>query len=189
MIIVRGKLVSPEVLQSYFACELTMCKGACCWEGEFGAPLDEEELDQIETVAPVVYPYLPRTGKALLDAEGPVTYYRERGFHGTTLAANGACVFMIWEDGSAKCSIERAYEDGRTGFRKPVSCHLYPIRIERDDQTGFETLRYDRWDICSPACQTGMRRHIKLLDFVREGLSRKYGEEFFDELQAISADY
>jgi hypothetical protein len=187
MLIIQDILVSDEVLQSYFACNLEACRGACCWEGDWGAPLESEECHTLESIFDSIKPYLSQEGIAAIDSAGPYVYYEEPGEFGTTLRADGACVFMTHDEaGIAQCGIERAYQTGATDFPKPISCHLYPLRVSRNRKTGFEALNYDQWDICSAACDRGRREKIPLFQFVEKALKRKYGEEFFEELEAAA---
>jgi len=151
MIIVQDILVSDDVVEKQFMCNLSACKGACCWEGDFGAPLDAEEMKTLDTYYEKIVPYLTTDGKAAIRKQGKYIYYEEPEEYGTPLLENsGACAYLNYnKDGVAQCSIEQAYHDGVIDFIKPISCQLYPIRIEKDKRTDFEALNYDRWDICS----------------------------------------
>ncbi len=187
MFIIQGTVVSEDILEYAFLCNLEACKGACCWEGDYGAPLNAEELQTLERIYGDVRPFLTETGRQVLEKEGLYVYYREPKEFGTPLVDNGPCAYLTYEDnGIAKCGIETAYRAGATDFQKPISCHLYPIRISEDDQTGIETLVYDRWEICSPACTLGAQLQMPLYRFVREALLRKYGQDFYDELEAAA---
>ena len=164
---------------------MNACKGACCWEGDYGAPLEEGEIDLLAEEYQHIRPYLTEEGKNVLDTTGSSVYYEEDKIMGTPLVKSGACAFMtIDELGIASCGIEQAWRDGQTTFRKPISCHLYPIRIEKDHFAAFETLRYDRWNICSAACTKGKAEKIKVFEFAKEALIRKYGTDWYDELCA-----
>ncbi len=182
-------LVSDDVVSQQFLCNLDACKGACCWEGDFGAPLDEAELPVLEQIYEAVKSYLLPEGRAAIEANGPYTYFKEPEEYGTTLLENGACAFMVYDsDGVAKCGIEQAYKDGATDFKKPISCHLYPIRVLKNEPAGFEALNYDRWDICSAACEKGQAHQLPVYQFVREAIVRKYGEAFYEQLHAAAID-
>lgn len=189
MVIVQDKLVSEDVLTEQFACNLNACKGACCWEGDFGAPLDTAELHTLEHIFDEIKPFLTPEGLAVIEEEGPFVYYDEAKEYGTPLLKNGACVYLTRDKntGIAKCGIEQAYEAGKTDFLKPISCHLYPIRIKEDKKTNFEALNYDRWDICSAACEKGKQEKIAVYEFGKNALIRKYGEAFYDELAAAAS--
>jgi len=187
MLIVKDILVSDEIVEEQFICNLKACKGACCWEGDWGAPLERAELKILEQIYEHVAPYLSEEGKAVIKEEGLFTYYEEPQEYGTPLLKNGACVYMTYDElGMAKCGIEQAYLAGATDFKKPISCHLYPIRVNADEKTGFEALNYDEWDICSAACQLGKKEQVPVYRFVKEALVRKYGEDFYEELDMIA---
>lgn len=186
MIAIDHILISDEVVQAQFVCELNACKGACCWEGDFGAPLEEEEKALLEAVFLDIRPFLRPEGVEVLEREGRYQFFKEKkekGFFGTTLMQDGACAYLTFgEDGIAQCGIEKAWAAGATEFRKPISCHLYPVRVKREEKTGFEALNYDRWDICSAACDNGARLKVPLYQFLREALIRKYGSDFYEAL-------
>lgn len=184
MLIVDGKIVSEALFSNRFQCEISKCKGACCIEGDMGAPLEEAEVETIRDLMPILKPRLPKAGQNALDATGPAVQYKELKGMGTTLREDGACAFVkINERGVATCGIEEAYFEGLTSFRKPISCHLYPIRIEEGPQGIFEALNYDKWDICAPACAAGEKNNIKMYEFARDALIRKYGEAFYGALE------
>jgi len=175
------------VVKKLFLCNLNACKGACCWEGDWGAPLEKEELDILEKIYEVVAPYLTAEGRKVIAEKGKYVYYEEPAEFGTTLLKNGACVFMTKDkNGIAKCGIEQAYLDGKTDFKKPISCHLYPIRVSKDEEIGFEALNYDSWDICSAACELGKKEQLPVYKFLKDAIVRKYGEDFYEELDAAA---
>ncbi|NBB89446.1 MAG: DUF3109 family protein [Bacteroidetes bacterium] len=184
MVIVDGKIVSDMLFSHHFLCAVDKCKGACCIEGDMGAPLEEEEIQTLKNLLPMLNPRLPKAGQEAL-ADGHVAvWYEEMKAKGTPLRSDGACAFVrISEEGIATCSIEEAWQEGLTDFRKPVSCQLYPIRVEQGPEGGFEALNYDQWDICAPACQQGTERKIKVYEFAREAIIRKYGAPFYGALQ------
>ena len=156
MLIIDGKVISPEIFQEEFVCNLNACKGACCWEGDFGAPLELEELDILEKIYINIKPFLTPEGIKAIEDQGVAVYNSEEKEYGTTLVDNAACAYLIYEgNGIAKCGIEKAYEAGVIDFPKPISCHLYPIRVEELDNSSFQKLEYDRWEICSAACTKG----------------------------------
>jgi hypothetical protein len=184
MIIIDEILVSDEVVEEAFACNLSACKGACCWEGDYGAPLEEEEKEILVEIFQEVRPFLREEGIRAIEENGPYTWYEKAEEYGTTLVEGGACAFLTYDkNGIAKCGIEKAYEEGATSFQKPISCHLYPIRIKQEPALGLEILNYDRWDICSAACEKGKAEKIPLYLFVKGALIRKYGVAFFKRLQ------
>lgn len=188
MLIIDSKVISPELFKEEFVCNLNACKGACCWEGDSGAPLETEELDVLENIYEKVKPFLRPEGIAAIEKQGVAVYVpEERGF-GTTLIDNAACAYMTYEDnGTAKCGIEKAYEADAVDYPKPISCHLYPIRVEQLDNSSFEKLEYNRWDICSAACENGAKLNVAVYKFVKGPLIRKYGEEFYEQLEHMAS--
>lgn len=187
MVIVQDILISDDVLQEHFRCNLDACKGACCWEGDFGAPLEAEELVTLENIYDAVKPFLLPEGIAAIEQKGLHVFYEQIDIHGTPLLDNGACAFLTFEqNGVAKCGIEKAFEAGATDFKKPISCHLYPVRVVENETLGFEALNYDRWDICSDACTAGRKEKVPVYQFVKDALVRKYGEDFFNEMAAAA---
>jgi Protein of unknown function (DUF3109) len=189
MILVQDKIVSDDLIQEQFICNLDKCKGACCWEGDSGAPLEREELTILRQIYPQVRPFLTPEGQAVIDNEGPYVKDLRDGTYGTSLIDNGPCAFMTKDAlGIAQCGIEQAWRAGAVTFRKPISCHLYPIRVLKNEIQGFEALNYDRWDICSAACALGAEHQVPVYRFLKDAIIRKYGEEFYEELDAV-ADY
>jgi len=187
MVVIQDKIISDDVIEEQFICNLKACKGACCWEGDWGAPLQSAELATLEHIYEEVKPFLRKEGIAVIEEKGLFVYYEEPKEYGTSLLKNGACSFMIYDElGTAKCGIEKAYNEGATDFKKPISCHLYPIRVSENKNTGWEALNYDRWDICSAACELGKKEQLPVYRFLKEPLIRKYGEAFYEELDAAA---
>ena len=179
MIQVENKIISLDIVEKYFACDLNACKGACCVEGDAGAPLLDEEEKTLEKILEKIKPYMrekgletiEKNGVAAIDSDGDLT---------TTLVNNKECSFLIFEDGIAKCSIEKAYNDGKINFKKPISCHLFPVRITRHKD--FEAINYEKIKICKPACECGSKLEIPLYVFLKEALIRNYGQEWYVKL-------
>lgn len=187
MVIVQDILVSEEVLTEHFRCNLAACKGACCWEGDFGAPLEPSELSTLENIYESIKPFLRPEGIAAIERQGLHVFVPELNGPATPLLEDGACAFLTFEkDGVAKCGIEKAAEAGVVEFKKPISCHLYPVRVAHNPALGFEALNYDEWDICSAACTAGKREKVAVYEFVKDAIVRKYGEEFYEELAAAA---
>jgi len=185
MYIIDNIIVSDDVTEEHFACNLTACKGACCWEGDFGAPLEKEELSILEKIYPKVAPYLTEEGKSAISEQGFYTVNEKLGGWDTTLVDNAACAYMtLTEQGMAMCGIEQAHRDGEIDWKKPISCHLYPIRVRSKPEANFEALNYDVWDICSAACTKGEKEKIRVYEFAKPALIRKYGEEWYGALVA-----
>jgi Protein of unknown function (DUF3109) len=183
MIIVQDKLVSDELVEEHFICDLNACKGACCWEGDYGAPLEETELPVLKAIYEQVKPFLLPEGRAAIEEQGQYVWVEESQGYATTLVNNGPCAYMTRDAlGIAKCGIEQAWKAGIIDFKKPISCHLYPIRVEKNEKVGFEALNYDRWEICSAACTLGKKEKMPVYQFLKEAIIRKYGEDFYEEL-------
>ncbi len=190
MILIQEILISEEIVSEHFACHLESCKGACCIEGDYGAPLDPSELTIIDGLIESVKPYLSDASIDKLKNDGHYTYNEEAKTHETPLMEDGACAYMGRNEiGITYCSIEKAYNDGSIDWKKPISCHLYPIRAVENKLSGFQALNYDRWDICSSACSNGEKRQIKIYEFAKSALVRKYGEDFYAELSAAAEHY
>lgn len=187
MILIDEILVADDVLKQNFVCNLNACHGACCIEGDYGAPLEKDEVETINEILDKVMPYLPEKSKNKIAQDGFFTISNETQTHETALMENGACVFMDTSDiGIHYCTIEKAFNDGKVAFKKPISCHLYPIRILKNRLTGFEAINYDKWDICNPACVNGDKLKIRVFEFAKDALIRKYGEEFYEDLKAAA---
>ncbi|MCB0542381.1 MAG: DUF3109 family protein [Lewinellaceae bacterium] len=187
MIIVQDKLVSDELVEQRFVCNLNACKGACCWEGDYGAPLDEAELPVLDSIFEQVKSFLSPAGIAAIEAQGRYIRFEETKEWTTPLIDNGPCAYMVYDElGIAKCGIEQAWKAGVSDFQKPVSCHLYPVRVEKNEELGFEALNYHEWDICSAACELGEKQQIPVYRFVKDALIRKYGVGFYDELDGAA---
>jgi Fe-S-cluster containining protein len=190
MILIQEILVSETVIKEAFACNLSACKGACCVEGDYGAPLTNKEVVTLGQLLEDIFPYLPQKSREVIREQGFSKPQDEGDGVETELMADGACVFMGRDElGITFCGIEKAYNAGDIDFKKPVSCHLYPIRINKNKFTGFEAMNYDQWDICSPACDNGQQKGIKVFEFAKDAIIRKYGEEFYDELSAAAEHY
>lgn len=187
MIIVQDKLVSDDVVEQHFICNLSACKGACCWEGDYGAPLEKSELALMEAILDQIKPFLSPAGLAAIEAQGPYQWYEGMKEHGTTLIDGGPCAFMTYNElGIAQCGIEAAWKVGEIDFQKPISCHLYPVRIAKYEYFDSEALNYDRWDICSAACTLGEKEKVPVYRFVKDAIIRKYGQEFYEELDGAA---
>jgi len=189
MILIDDKLISNDVIERQFICQLDACKGACCVQGEAGAPLEMEELDFLEAVYEQVESLLTPEGKKTIDEQGLYVIDNFSGNYATPLVdGTKACAYVCYDkNGIAKCSIQEAYNTGLIDWIKPISCHLYPIRVTHD--AGFDMLNYDKWDICKAACSFGKSEQVALYEFLKEPLIRKYGEEFYEKLDDIAQDF
>jgi len=183
MLAIQKTLVSLDLLEKYFVCDLSACKGACCVKGDAGAPLTEEEINILEDIIDDILPYLDEEGKAMIAQKG-VFEIDVDGDKGTALLDNGRCAFALVDDaGMVSCGIEKAEKAGDINFKKPISCHLYPVRITEYKE--YDAVNYNKWDICKPACDCGAKLDIPLFMFLKDALIRKYGNEWYEELEMI----
>jgi hypothetical protein len=175
-------IVSGEVISRQFVCDLEKCKGACCVAGESGAPLEEDELGVLDDIYDKVKPYLRKEGKAAIRKYGK--YLVDSDGDWVTPLVNGKdeCAYTIFENGVAKCGIEKAWEEGAVSFQKPISCHLYPIRINKL-KSGVEALNYHKWDLCKAACALGKKLDVPVYVFLKTPLIRRYGKAWYRELE------
>jgi hypothetical protein len=184
MIQVDDVILSEDLFEEHFVCDLSACKGACCVEGDAGAPLLFEEIEQIEANLEQIIPYLTDKGRLTIEKEGVFTVDTDGEFV-TPLNDGKECAFTIFEeDGTAKCGMEKAYNEGKTDFKKPSSCHLYPIRINK--LKTYDALNYHRWPICQPACECGAKLKVKVFQFLKEPLIHKYGKEWYEQLVEVN---
>jgi len=180
MIAIDNTLNSDDLGKVCFVCDLASCKGACCIEGDAGAPVDEHEISMLEDAIDAVRPFMRPQGIKVIDEMG-VFEYDAQGNYVTPLVNGGECAFVVFgSDGLAACAIEKAWEAGKTTFRKPVSCHLYPVRISRYND--FEAVNYHQWHICRPALALGKKLNVPLYVFLKDSLIRKYGEKWYTQL-------
>ena len=176
-------IVSEEIIDNDFVCNLSSCKGACCVDGDAGAPLTVEEADILEDIYPIIKPYLRPEGIAAIEAQG--TSVISSGEIETPLINNADCAYVIFDEKkTALCAIEEAYNQGDVKWKKPVSCHLYPIRVK--DYSEFSAVNYDKWEICDDACSLGKELQVPVYKFVKEALVRKFGEEWYEELETVA---
>lgn len=186
MIEIDNKLISFEVFERKFVCDLNACKGACCIEGDAGAPLTMEEVDIIEDELDKIKPFMRPEGIAAVDESG--VFYMDQDNEPVTTLVNGKeCAFVRFDDkGTALCSIEDAYNAGEIDFKKPISCHLYPIRVAK--YRTFEAVNYNEWEICKPACSCGFKLNVPVYKFLKEPIIRKWGEEFFKQMDIAAGE-
>jgi Protein of unknown function (DUF3109) len=176
-------IVSEDILQKDFVCNLSACKGACCLDGDAGAPLTEDEVKILAEIYPKVKPFLRKEGIAAIEQFG-TSVIGSDGTTETTLIDNKDCAYVIFDGKIALCGIEQAYNQGEVSWKKPISCHLYPIRVK--DFTEFAAVNYDRWDICDPACSLGSELEVPVYKFVKEALIRRFGEDWYMELEKVA---
>jgi len=181
MIIINNVLVSDDLFDSQFCCDLTQCKGMCCVEGDTGAPIEPEEVGDLEDNYPLFKKYMSEEGIRKVEEEGTFDYDMEGSFV-TPLLSDERCAYAYYdEEGIAKCAIEKAFENGEIDFQKPISCHLYPIRVKK--LPDYEALNYHRWFVCMEACELGHRLGLPVFRFLKNPIIRKYGEDFYRQLE------
>ncbi|UOB15995.1 DUF3109 family protein [Abyssalbus ytuae] len=177
-------IVSEEIIENDFVCNLTACKGACCVDGEAGAPLDEEETEILQQIYPRVKPFLRKEGIKAIEEQGTFI----KGIDGeweTPLINNSECAYVIFDEkGTALCGIEEAYNQKEIDWKKPVSCHLYPVRVKQYSE--FAAVNYHKWYICDDACQLGKELGVPVYKFVKQALIRKFGEDWYKELEEVA---
>jgi hypothetical protein len=184
MIIIGETLVSEELFENHFVCDLNACKGACCIEGDSGAPLEAEELTNLEEVWEMVKPYMRPEGIKAIEELGLYQMDGDGDMVTTLVDGNKECAFVIFDSsGVAKCALENAYNDGKTNWKKPISCHLYPVRLQQ--LTAYMAVNYHRWGLCDPACALGSQLKVPIFKFLKEPLIRKFGEAWYEEAELV----
>ncbi len=189
MIAIDNKLVSDELIEEQFVCDLIKCKGGCCVDGDAGAPLAPEERERIDEVVEAVKPYLEKSHLDAIAAQGHYVWDNEFGWV-TPAIDGGICVYAITDNkGIVKCGIEQAYNDKKVSWRKPISCHLFPVRIKQSDDEAWDYVNYEpREDLCNAACKLGKKLKVPVYQFLKDALIRKYGEEFYETLDAVARE-
>jgi hypothetical protein len=194
VIVIDNVLVSDEVVQKQFVCDLAKCKGGCCEDGDAGAPLDDNELDIIVELYEHIKPYLSKAAVSEIEKKGKYVYHKEFGWVTPTLGNDSEiCVYGIrGTDGIIKCAFEQAYYDGKinpatAGWKKPISCHLFPIITRKGKNGNCDKMNYEpREKLCNPACALGKKLQVPTYQFLKEAVIRKYGEAFYGKLDAIA---
>lgn len=188
MIAIENVLVSDEVVEARFVCDLHKCKGGCCEDGDAGAPLEKDEKKYLDEYFEVIRPYLPQEGLAEIERQGRYVWDAEFGWVTPTING-GICAYGFRDDyGIIKCGIEQAYNDGKLPWKKPISCHLYPIRINKTK--AYTMVNYEpRETLCKPACALGKKLKLPVYQFLKDALVRKFGTEFYDTLHQIAVEH
>jgi hypothetical protein len=182
----RKTIVSEDIIEKDFVCNLSACKGTCCVEGEAGAPLDKEETKILEEIYPKVKPFLRKEGVEVLEKEG-AWITSDFGELETPLINHKECAYVIFDDQkTALCGIEEAYNKGIIDWKKPISCHLYPVRVK--EYSEFSAVNYNKWDICDDACTLGKELQVPVYKFVKEALIRKFGKGWYEELEKVAKE-
>ncbi len=180
-------IVSEEIIENDFVCNLAACKGACCIDGNAGAPLEDSETEILVDIFADVKPFLRPEGIAVIESQGAFVK-GEDGEWETPLVNNSECAYVTFsENGIAKCGIEEAYEQGAVQWKKPISCHMYPVRVR--EYTELTAVNYHKWQICDPACSLGNELQVPIYKFVKEALIRKFGEAWYAELEQVATEH
>jgi Protein of unknown function (DUF3109) len=188
LIAIDNVLISDEVIEKQFVCDLHKCKGGCCEDGDAGAPLEKDELEILNEIYEIVKPYLTKEGIKEIESYGRYNYDREFGWVTPTISGNMCAYGFRDKNGIIKCGIEQAYYDGKVNWKKPISCHLYPIRIKKTKEQ--EMVNYEpRETMCNPGCALGEKLKVPTYVFLKESLIRKYGEDFYGVLEQVAQQY
>lgn len=185
MLQIDNTIISLDVLEKEFICDISICKGDCCVQGDSGAPLEDDEILYLEENYEKIKPYLTDKGKKVIKKHG-IWFTDSEGEKVTTLINNKECAFIVFDNGIAKCGIEMAKNNGDIDFLKPISCHLYPIRVK--EYSDFFAVNYNTWDICASAVRFGKFKGVKVYEFLKEPLIRKFGEEWYKDL-CVAAEH
>ena len=187
MIAIDNVLVSDDVIEAQFVCDLNKCKGGCCEDGDAGAPLNVKELEILNEIYETIKPYLTPEGIRWIEKHGRYNYDREYGWVTPTIEGTICAYGLRDENGIIKCGIEQAYRDGKIDFKKPISCHLYPIIVREGKNGDYDRMNYEPRDVlCKPACKLGKKLKVPVYEFLKEPLLRRYGPEFYEALQAVA---
>ena len=187
MLQIEDTLVSLDLIERYFHCDLQVCRGLCCIEGEAGAPLEKEEFEILREMLPAIWDDLLPKAQKVIEKQG-VGYIDASGETVTSIVNGKDCVFTSYEpNGICRCAIEKAFNEKRINFRKPISCHLYPVRVTQ--YKNYRAVNYNRWKICRPAETLGEKAQIPIYRFLREPLIRKFGEKWYDTLDLTAREY
>jgi hypothetical protein len=182
MLMIENTLVSEEIFEEQFVCNLNSCKGQCCISGDSGAPLEKHETKLLDEIYPKIKPYLSAESIEEIEKQGTWIIDNEGDFVTPLINKEERCVYVVFDKNQiAKCAIEQAFEAGAVPFKKPISCHLYPIRITKTSE--YDLLNYNRWSICADACKLGKELKVPVFRFLKEPLIRKYGQEYYQMLE------
>lgn len=186
MVQIDDKIISLDVFKEHFLCDLPKCLGSCCVEGESGAPLEEEETKVLDEIYPKIKHLLSPEAVEIIEKNG--TWETDSDGDKVTPIIHGReCVYTYFDgEGVCKCAIEKAYDEGLVDFKKPVSCHLYPIRV--DKYPNYEALNYHVWPVCNPARELGKQVGLPVFRFLKDPIIRKYGERFYEEMEDVAKE-
>jgi len=185
---IDNKLVSSEIFEKKFVCDLNACKGECCVAGDAGAPLEKTEIKEIEKILPIVQKYMLPKGIAQVEKDGVSVLDYDEDYVTPLMDGTGACAFVFFDKNEiAKCAIEAAFLAGEVTFQKPISCHLYPIRVTKLKK--HDALNYNQWSVCAPACTCGESLDVPVYKFLQKPLIRRYGTEFYQQLTIAATEF
>lgn len=188
MILIDHTLISDDLIREEFVCNLSACKGACCEAGEMGAPLTTDEAQMLQQQIDKIFPFLSAAGRLAIARQGTSVIDAEGDTSTPLIEEGGACAYAVKDQqGIWQCAIEKAYETGQITLQKPVSCHLYPVRLKQYEH--YLAVNYHRWEICAPACLLGKSQRIKVYQFLKDALVRKFGAEWYEALDAAAKQY
>ncbi len=185
MIEIGKTIISRDLLDKKFVCDLKKCKGICCVEGDSGAPVEKEEIQKLEKDIEKIFPYLREEGRKVIEEQGVYVIDWDSEYV-TPLINNKECAYAVFEDDIAACGIEKAYLAGATSFRKPISCFLYPVRVKKFNK--FDAVNYDRWDICKPAIENGNKLNVPVYQFLEQPLKQKFGQKWYEQLSLVAKE-
>jgi len=186
MIEIDDKIISLDIFEKHFLCDLNSCKGACCVKGDAGAPLTNQEIEKIEANIELIKPNMRKSGIAEIEKKG-VFYIDQDNEPVTTLINKKECSFVYFDKNKvAKCSIEKTYKDNKINFFKPISCHLYPIRVQK--LNNYQAINYNKWDICKSAIKCGVAKKVKVFSFLKSAIIRMWGIDFYKQIELINSE-
>ena len=183
MIIVENTLVSEDILDVKFVCDLNACKGQCCVQGDEGAPLEKDEIEILKEIKEEVLPYMTEEGIRVIEKEGVYALSDDNELV-TPLVNKEHCAYVFFDKGIAKCAIEKAFDEGKIEFKKPISCHLYPVRVSKNEN--YDAVNYHEWAVCESACECGTRLNVPVYKFLKEPLIRKFGKDWFTQVEVAA---
>ncbi len=186
MLQIDNHLISEDIFLEKFECEINQCKGNCCVEGDLGAPLEFHELEILDKLYEKIKPYLNEKGKKSIEKQGKYVEH-SKGEFSTPLVNGKECAYVIFENGIALCGIEKAWKDGKIDFQKPISCHLYPIRLW--EKNGIIGVNYEEWEICRCACSKGIKNQTPVYQFLKQAIIRRFGNEFYEILDSYYQEH
>lgn len=185
MILINNTIISDDLIEKQFVCNLEKCKGACCVEGDSGAPLEDDETEILDSIFESVKPYMDKEGIIEVEKQGKWVTDSDGDKVTPLIGAGGRCAYVTFDKkGVALCTIEQAYNDGKVKWKKPLSCHLYPVRIKK--MKTYDAVNYDKRDVCSPACKFGKELGVEVFKFLKEPLIRKYGADWYNQLEGAA---